>query len=273
MKPVRVRRIGLIGMAVLAVLVIAALTSGGFAPQNQLSSNTNQKLSLSHPPFLQSARAQAPQEIADRLDDEAGIAAWIDSGFSINLDNAATAFRVIEDQSSDYIIGSVDLPNYSEHYDAHAYVHVNGWILAYYFRQDPASKIIRIKENDITSTNLASIISIVASASGVPTNIINYYDFRYPNAQNILLVYEAYSDGNSFSINIPASNAYYERGFALSNNGSGTYFRLDGAAVSSTYWADNNGYGTISAAQLPPGVTHTIDVDDEGVLLITYTEP
>jgi len=277
MKAFRVRRLGLIAFALIAVLVIAALTSGGLAPQNQLSTQTNQKLFLSPPPFLQSARAQAPEEIADRLDNEAGISAWIDTGFPINLDNAATAFRVIEDRTSDYIIGSVDLPNYSEHYDAHVYVHVDGWILAYYFRQDPVSKIIRIKENDIISTNLASIISIVASASGVPTNIINHYDFRCPNAQNILLVYEDDSDGNSFTINLPASNAYYERGFALVDYGYGNYFRLDGANLYATYWnwniGDGNGYGTISAAQLPPEVTHTIEVDDNGILIITYTEP
>ena len=64
----------------MVVLAIAAITSGGLAPQNQLSSEINQKLSLSRPPFLQAARAQAPEELADRLDDEAGIAAWVRFG-------------------------------------------------------------------------------------------------------------------------------------------------------------------------------------------------
>ena len=220
---------------------------------------------------MQSARASVPQEIAYRLDQEAGISAWIDSGFPINLTSAATAFRVIEDQTSDYVIGSVDLPNYSEHYDAHAFVHKDGYILAYYLRQDPASKIIRIREADITSTNLASIVSIVASASGVPTSIINYYDFRYPNAKNMLMVYEHESDGRDFTINIPSSFAYYERGFAC--GGGSNWFKLNGATLTKTYSYDYNGYGTISAAQLPPDVTHTIEVDNRGVLIITYTEP
>jgi len=271
MKSVRARRLGLILFGVLIVLALAAITTGSLAPQNQLASGPNQKLTLSRPAFMQSARADVPQEIADRLDEEAGISAWIDSGFPINLANAATSFRVIEDQTSDYIIGSVDLPNYSENYDAHAFVHVNGWILAYYFRQDPTSKIIRIKEADITSTNLASIVSIVASASGVPTNIINYYDFRYPNAENILFVYEHESDGNSFTINIPSTNAYYERGFAA--QGYYNNMSLDSISLAKTYAADGACYGTISAAQLPPDTTHTFAVDDQGVLVITFTEP
>ena len=183
------------------------------------------------------------------------------------------AFLVIEDRTDDYIIGSVDLPNYPEQYDAHAYVHVNGWILAYYFRQDPASKIVRIIEEDITSTNLASIISIVAGASGVPTSIINYYDFRYPNAENILLVYERYSDGDTFTINTPSSNAYYERSFATHHTfNTNNDIWLDGVQLSCIF-EDGVCYGSVSAAQLIPEVPHTITVEYKGVLVITYMEP
>lgn len=269
MKTVRVRRIGLIVMAVLTVLAIAALTSGGLAPQNQLSTQTNQKLSLARPPFLQAARAQAPEEVAAMLDQEAGISAWMYSPVPIDLVNAANAFRVIEDQTADYIIGSVDLVNYTEHYDAHAYVHEDGWILAYYLRPDPTAKMISIKEGSILTTNLAAIIGTVASFGGVPLSDINYYDFRFPNAESILLVYENNADGDDYTINMPTSFAYYERSFA-----SYWSITLNGTEIRVNLHDGNWGYNTISAAQLPPGVTHSIKVYDYNhVLAITYSEP
>jgi hypothetical protein len=161
----------------------------------------------------------------------------------------------------------------SEHYDAHVYVHKDGWILAYYLRPDPASKIISIKEDSISTTNLASIIGIVAGAAGVPSSGINYDDFRYPNAKNILLVYEDYADGNDFTINMPSTFAYYERGWALHDFGGAAYFQLDGNNLPSTYGDAGAYYGVISAAQIAPDVTHTILVDNNGVLMVIYSEP
>lgn len=269
MKPVRIRRIGLIAIAILAVLAITALTSGGLAPQNQLSTQTNHKLSLSRPPFLQAARAQAPEEVAAMLDQEAGISAWMYSPVPIDLTNAANAFRYIEDQTADYIIGSVDLDNYPEHYDAHAYVHEDGWILAYYLRPDPTAKMISIKEGSILTTNLAAIIGTVASYGGVPLSQINYYDFRYPNAEFILLVYENEADGDTYTINMPTSFAYYERSFA-----GWWALYLNGTEIRVNTYDSNWGYNTISAAQLPPGVTHSININNyNNILAITYSEP
>jgi hypothetical protein len=268
MKPVRVRRIGFILFGVLIVLAITALTSGSLVPQNQLVSEPNYKFSLTRPPFMQSARADVPKEIAAMLDQEAGIAAWMFAGSPINMTNVANAFRVIEDQTSNYIIGSVQLPGYNEHFDVHVYVHKDGWILAYYLRQDPVAKIVSIKDSNITSTNLASIIAIVAGYGGVSSSDINYYDFRYPNAKSILMVLENSDGGNYFSINMPSSFTYHERSVA----------GWAGIALNGTYIATNRvdyywGYLTLSAAQMPQGVTHTISVDQVAVLVIVYSEP
>lgn len=267
MKPDHVWRMLFLITAVALVVGLLAFTSGLPARQNQTT------FSLIRPPFMTNAHAEANLDIGAFLDQEAGISAWLNSGMPINLTNAATAFRVIEDQTSEYIIGSVDLPNYTEHYDAHVYVHVDGWILAYYLRPDPASKIIAIREGTISTTNLASIVGIVAGAAGVPSSGINYYDFRYPNAQKILFVYEDIADGNDFTINLPSTFAYYDRGWAIYSGGYDVYFKLDGTNLQSTYSASGGYYGVISAAQLAPDVTHTINVDDYGVLMIIYTEP
>lgn len=231
--------------------------------------------SLSQPPFIIEAQA-ASSQIGDYLDEEAGISAWTYTTDSINLTNAATAYRIIEDQTSEYIIGSVDIPNYEEHYDVHVYIHIDGYILAYYLRPDAISKILNIKEQSLTSTKLESAIGIVAGATGVSTSGISYYDFRYPNAENMLLVYENSSDGNDFTIEIPGTFSYYDRGFA-GRCYSSCNLVLDEVSLQNTYiykYGDYE-YGTISAASLTPDVTHTFTVGGSEwiVLLVVYTEP
>jgi hypothetical protein len=272
MKPFRKRKIGLVLLGILTVIAIAAVTSGNIGSQKQPPTNTNQKLSLTRPTFMQSAQAGMPKDVADMLDQEAGISAWMLSPTAINLTNAANAFIVIEDQTSDYIIGSVDLENYNEGYDVHVYVHKDGWILAYYLRQDPVAKIVSIKEHNITSTALSSIIGTVASYGGIPLSTINYYDFRYPNAESILMVYEDYPDGDYFTIDMPTTYAYYERSVASRDD-----IYINGTRLDVPNYDSYFGYTAISAALLPPGETHTIRVYansiDIAVLVIVYSEP
>lgn len=274
MNSFRIRNMVFLLIGALIVTIIVSST-GGWVGGKDVSAEANRaSFSLLRPPFLAQAQVEGDFDIGALLDQEAGISAWLYSALPIDLGNAATAFRVIEDQTADYIIGSVDLPDYSEHYDAHVYVHKDGWILAYYLRADPASKIITIRETSITTTNLASIVAIVAGAAGVPSTGINYYDFRYPNAKNILLVFENAADGNDFTINLPSSFAYYERGWALLDTTCcSAFFQLNGANLTAVYAANSSSYGTISAAQLAPDIVHTVKVDDYGVLLVIYTEP
>lgn len=75
------------------------------------------------------------------LEDEAGISAYGQVS-SANLDLAENAFKNIEKKTSEYIIGSVALPDYGETDDVHVYVDISGWIIAYYRNTEKASKII-----------------------------------------------------------------------------------------------------------------------------------
>jgi hypothetical protein len=234
-----------------------------------------QTLAMEAPPFIQNAQTTDGFDIGAYLDQEAGISAWLYTTTPINLTNAESAFRIIEDQTAEYIIGSVDIPNYEENHDVHAYIHTDGYILAYYLRPDPVSKIVNIKEKSITSTKLESAIGIVAGAAGVPSSGISHYDFRYPNAENILLVYEDNDDGNDFTIEMPGAFAYYERGFAARCYGACSTLVLDGTPLQFTYIYSEYGYGTISAASLAPDVTHNLWVGNNEwmVLVVVYSEP
>lgn len=271
MNILRSRKIKILLLSLIIVLIIAGLVSG----MNDNSAN-GRKLLLDPPDFLISAQAASNNEIADRLDNEAGISAYYTTADQINLDNAATAYRVIELRTADYIIGSVPVTGYEEHYDAHVYVHKDGWILAYYNKQNPIAKIVDIDNETISTTTLHTVVSVVASAAGVPFTSVTYYDFRYPNATHILMVAEDNLDGLDFTINLPSSFGYYERGYALDYHAS--QFKLDGVVIPPTYSFGYNyyhSYGVISASQLLPDITHTVLITSAGrygVLVVVYRE-
>jgi hypothetical protein len=260
---------------VLASLVVTAVILVGLAWPRQAQGDRH-SMALSRPPFLDSAHAQEEQtavsDIGAKLDAEAGISAYYKSTVPIDLTTAKTAFRTIETQTSDYIIGSVAITGYLEHYDAHVYVHKDGWMLAYYLRADPVGKILDVKAQSLNATKLKSALAAVAGAAGAPFTTETYYDFRYPNATQMMLVAEDYANGNDFYIQIPSSYGYYERSFGLLNTGQGYAFNLNGTNLSLDYM-DGAGYGVITASQMVPDVEHHITVDDYGVLVLVYSVP
>jgi hypothetical protein len=126
------------------------------------------------------------------ITEEAGISAWFQASTSIDLNNVKSAFRTIETENSDYILGSVSIDGYGESQDVHVYVHTDGWILAYYMASDPVGKIFDWwayhdgGQANIT-TKLENAITIVANEAGIPFDTATFYDFRYPNATNLML--------------------------------------------------------------------------------------
>jgi hypothetical protein len=77
---------------------------------------------------------------------------------SITINSVASLFRTIEVSTTDYIIGSIPVPNYPETEDAHAYIHKDGWMLAYYLKVDPVGKIVDWQSYDgVTIKRIGSV--------------------------------------------------------------------------------------------------------------------
>jgi hypothetical protein len=192
------------------------------------------------------------------------------------LNAVKSLYRTIETQTSQYIIGSIPVQNYLESQDVHVYVHVDGWVLAYYLKTDPTGKIFDWKSytgGATIPTKLEKILSDIASAVGAPAPTITFYHFQYPNASNMMLIAETAANGNSFTIQLPSSFAYYERSWSLiSGCCGGSQFNLDGITIGSP-GEGGLGYGTLSASQLAPDVTHTIAVAGDGGLALIYRVP
>lgn len=232
-------------------------------------------LQLDAPYFVRVARAESnasTTDIGTKLDQEAGISAYYKSPDLITLSLVRGQFRTIETETADYILGSVAVEDYPEHFDAHVYVHKDGWILAYYLKDTSVSKIVYTKTYNIGTSKLISAIAKVAAAAGVPFSDATYYDFRYPNATHMMFIYEDSANGNDFTIQLPSSYSYYERSYMVSGYPS-YYFRIDGVSPTPTYQEGYLQYGYVSTAQLQTDVTHTITVNQNGVLVIVYREP
>ena len=87
-------------------------------------------VALERPTFLDDA--SQTDLVGEKVQDEAGIAAYYKAPNQLNLELIRPLFNSIELESADYILGSISVPGYAEHFDAHVYVRRDGWIMAYY---------------------------------------------------------------------------------------------------------------------------------------------
>ena len=118
----RIRRLLLVVMMVVLLLGVSGPAS------STVLQDTNKVLNLRPPSFISVARAEGAS-IPAAIENEAGISAWLQSPLPIALNSFRSVFRVIEVETTDYIIGTVRVPNYDESEELHVYVHRDGWIL------------------------------------------------------------------------------------------------------------------------------------------------
>jgi len=268
-------RLWIIGVVAVLLVAAVAFTRGNPAGPEQI-------LALQAPAFLNSvsgASTGSPPEVVALLSSEAGISAYIQTANPITLNSVRGEYRTIETETADYIIGSIPVPNYPEHFDVHVYVHKDGWILAYYLLDEVASKIVNVKAGSISTTNLETVISIIASAAGEAVTGLKYYDFRYPNATHVLVVAEDEVDGQDFTITLPTDFGYYDRSFAAYDSTSGytaNDLYIDGVKATKSWYDSYVAYGVIPASQLLPGAPHLIALAGDhpyGALVIIYRVP
>jgi hypothetical protein len=271
----------------LAIMAVAFVAVGAF--NKGKTPNSDVVLKLEAPSFVKTAYAEADDastfDLGALLDQEAGISAYYEAPQTINLAQVRPLFKTIEQETSTYIVGSIAVPNYNvDHYDVHVYVNTNGWILAYYMRGEPVSKIVDLYNYSIENTALRTVVSVVAGTAGVPFSDVTYYHFGFPNATNMLFVYENWEGGNDFSIKMPGTYGYFERAWALRSDycpqSNARYFRVNGTYTTmtrcetafSTGWSRAS-YGPISASEMLPETTHVITVSHWGVLVVLYRVP
>ena len=139
----------LVGMGGFLVLGLMLGLLLGRSPETEdLATTISGGFSLSVPAFAQGVPAdQFPMN-------EAGISAYVDLGEEIDLARARAAFKGIEADEAGYIIGIIELPDSAEDLWPHAYVGKDGWLIAYYPKTEPTSRLFQWVgyQRDVIST-------------------------------------------------------------------------------------------------------------------------
>lgn len=261
-----VRKVLVVGVAVIALLAGFGWANRPDGPPN----GPQQVLSLKPPSFLSTAHAQ--EDVASFLDEEAGISAYTEVAGSLDLEQIEPGFRTIEYETSEYIIGSVALPDYQETHDAHCYVHTNGWVVCYYLAGDETAKILDLDHYDgvaIASTKLEEAIAKLLLLVGVVSFDTDYYHFQYPDATDLMLIAEKYGgeENSFFDVLLPEEYEFKEQSWILTlcSAYSGTdtaRLYINDLEVSVLAYSNTDCHtalGTRTLSQLP-GVYHNVRV-------------
>ena len=228
---------------------------------------------------------------ASFLEDEAGISASIQVA-GVDLSLAETAFKNIEKKTASYIIGSVAIDGYGEDHDVHVYVDSGGHMVAYYLNTEEASKIIDWVNYTGGSMTLAGCkledaLTKVCVAMFLNLPAVTYFDFRFPNAENIKIIVDEQSGDSTdtFNLQIPGTFIVYNRAYshaAVQTGGGGhnAYVYIDDVLLNHL---SGGGWriveGQLDAQQLSPDVSHEIKIvgswtgNSYIAIVLQYTEP
>jgi len=243
-------------------------------------------------PLVSPAFAQSVSTSTTFLEEEAGMSMYVNIGQSIDLSKAKPVYKTIEKETTDYIVGSLSLPNLPETEDVHCFVHKDGWIVVYYLKAEPISKIIdwiHYSGGKLTKTKLQVGLEKMALALGVTVTGAKYYNFQYSYADKWMIIIESNetSGEDSFNIKIPSEFTIYERSW--SHYGSGYYsdwygaryalFIIDGTTIDAIDGTGVTKYGQLATTQLSPDIFHTVstysylDAPHRVAIVLAYKEP
>lgn len=207
--------------------------------------------------------------------DEAGIVAYVSVGSSADLNKTYAIYEDVLDTSATHIIGTVRIANIIGDSVPLVYVGADGWVVAYYPKAEPASKIMQwngYSKPYVNTTTLADAISKMATALGVSfediKEDINYYDFRYPEANLMTMIVErgeGYSY-NSYNLTIPETMTLYNASYSHFGL-SGSRFSVlavDGTPISSVAYGLTYGYYNITR-DFKKDVPHKVEIDGNGL--------
>lgn len=176
---------------------------------------------------------------ASFLEEEAGISATAKLS-TVDLNLAAAAFKNIERQTDDYIVGSIAIDDYPESDDVHVYLDVSGDIIAYYRNTEDICKMLDWKHYTVgqpMSTKLEWALNKICQAMSVTLPEVKVYDFRYPQAQQIKIIADENFSGGSenFRIRIPNNFTLYKVGWSVYITDASAY-----GSTNTTLYVDEN---------------------------------
>ena len=228
-------------------------------------------LTLAQPAFAQEAGKSF-------LEEEAGISLYVNAGEEIDLSKAKALYKVLEDETDSYLIGTVELSGYGEDWWPHVWIHRDGWIVVYYPKDEPTSKLMhwhgfQRDQGTITSTTLREALFSIARQLGVDMAKVDagmrYYHWQYPDATRLLIVVDT-GGTDSFRYIIPSAITVYEASAShYGAVGSYTAYEWSGTNIDGEKFL-KGGTGryilckNLEEKHLTPSVPHTVSIGHRG---------
>jgi len=162
--------------------------------------------------------ALAQEEVKAFPKEAAGISGYVKLAQSIDLNKAAKVFERIEDVSKSHIIGTVPIESFVGIVRPHLYVDVAGWVVAYFLSSEPASLIMQWSGDTdnpvptIKTTLEEAVKKLCATIEVGYAGDIQYYNFKYPEADGIVLLLRILpTPGSKVSyVKVPGNYTLYE---------------------------------------------------------------
>jgi len=260
----------LAAVAICGFLCVYFYADGGGG--SDIIAQAGQIYSFVNPDFALSAESETTF-----LEEEAGMSMYVNIGRSIDLEVAKTVYRTIEKETSNYTIGSVPLPDLPESEDVHCFVHKDGWIVTYYLKTEPVSKIIDWNYwsgGELTKNKLQVGLEQMGNALGASVTDARYYHFQYPYANKCMIIIETLVGTGScsednFNITIPLEFTVYERSWShysehaypMDAPDTRSRFKIDGNTINIiSESSPQTKYGQLTVVQLSPDMFHTVSV-------------
>lgn len=260
-----------------AVLILGFLGAYSCARTGNFDSVSAKELSQQFL-FIRPAFAQGMATTTTFLQQEAGICVYINASQPLNLIVAKSKLRIIEYNTSIYVVGSIAIPtNPSGELpateDAHCFVHKDGWIVVYYRNSEPISKIIDWSwwsGGQLTGSmnKLEAGLEKMGTALGLTLTSVRagakYYDFKYPSASKFLIVIKTQTNAgtSSFNIKLPGNFTFYDESWShyVQNTGNPwpSDLKIDGNSIDTMYYAGTD-YGELGTS-LVQDTFHTVSV-------------
>jgi len=262
--------------ACIAILLFALTLLAKPEPVQPAEVETGGGMALQPPAFLKSARAQDSAQVDfSFLLDEAGFTAYAKLDQPLELTDMEGRFKTIRQQTEQFISGIViapgyeKLPEFGENAEIQVFLHHDGWIVAYLTKWQLASAMFDWVNYDQkrlgNSTLIENVVRLLVHDVGVDEFTVSYYDFRYPEATNLMLVADSANDkirNNTFTINIPRQLTVYERSWS---SAYGDALNHDACKLNDELLTKHTGSavftlmsGELTKAKLPPDTNHTI---------------
>lgn len=241
---------------------------------------TGQELALQPPAFLKSAHAAGLAQVDfSFIVEEAGITAYTNLNQELDLISLESHFKTIRQQTDQFISGIMTVPGYERitEFDESTEVQVfllrEGWIVSYLTRWQLAAEIfdwVNYDEKRLNdSTLIENVVRMLAADVGVYDFNVSYYDFRYPKANNLMLVAERVDvehPSDFFDITVPRGLTVHESSWSFGRFGYSYYgssCALNGEQLGvlnppASKWGLVT--GELTKAQFSPDISHKLSV-------------